>query len=417
MGIIDYFRKNTTAATEPRSIDQLRLAAAKGAVSTAQKKALLIELNQQTESLTKKDLANWRSAWQQAINFENPKRAELYRVYTDTLIDLHLTGCISQRKGKTLQKPFILTDKNGKEDDKARKIFEREWFYNLLDLALDSRYWGHSLIQFGDIIKEGDTMSFANVELVPRRHVVQEYGVITPDAGDDWQNGISYREGEIANWCIEVGNPYDLGLLLKCAPQSLSKKNMLAYWDTFGEIFGMPIRVAKTMSQDKKDISRIEAMLADMGAAAWGLFPDGTDIEIKESSRGDAYNVYDKRIDRCNSEISKGVLGQTMTIDNGSSLSQSETHLEVFENLCRADATMLKYTINDRLIPLMIKHGFPVQGVTFDWDEAASYTPSEQREMERVLLQYYDVDPQYFRDKYKIEITGVKQPAANSFFE
>lgn len=417
MGFFDFIHRSGAEIREPRSIEELRLAAAKGVTTTAQKKALLIELNQQTESLTKKDISTWRSAWQQAINIDSPKRNNLYDVYTDTLIDLHLTGCVSQRKGRTLQKPFVLLDKNGKEDEKARKIFEREWFYNLLDLALDSRFWGHSLIQFGDVIKEGDTMSFANVELVPRKHVVQEFGVITRDAGDDWQNGISYREGELADWCIEVGDPHALGLMLKCAPQSLAKKNMLAYWDTFGEIFGMPIRIAKTMSQDKKDISRIEAMLSGMGAAAWGLFPDGTDIEIKESSRGDAYNVYDKRIDRCNSEISKGILGQTMTIDNGSSLSQSETHLEVFENICRADATMLKYTVNDRLLPLMLKHGFPVQGVSFDWDEAANYTPAEQREIERLLIQYYDIDPKYFSDKYKVPITGVKQPSATSFFE
>ena len=191
---------------------------------------------------------------------------------------------------------------------------------------------------------------------------------------------------------------------------------MLAYWDTFGEIFGMPIRIGKTMSQDTKDISRIESMLAEMGAASWGLFPEGTDIEIKESSGGDAYNVYDKRIDRCNSEISKGILGQTMTIDNGSSLSQSETHLEVFENICRADATMIKYLVNDRLIPLMIRHGFPLAGVSFDWDEATNYTPAEQREIERLLLQEYEIDPKYFSDKYKVPITGTKKASADSFF-
>nr|DAY55005.1 MAG TPA: portal [Caudoviricetes sp.] len=378
---------------------------------------VLVELNQQTDSLTKKDIATWRRAWQAAIDYEQPNRCSLYDVYTDAMIDLHLTGCIAQRKGKTLQKPFILMGKNGKEDDKARAMFEREWFIDFVSLALDSPYWGHSLIQFNDIVDEGGVTSFSGVELVPRKHVVPEYGVITREAGDDWKTGISYRDGDIAAWCIEVGHPRDLGLLLKCAPQSLSKKNMLAYWDTFGEIFGMPMRIGKTISQDPKDIARIEKMLDEMGAASWGLFPEGTDIEIKESTRGDAYNVYDKRIDRCNSEISKGILGQTMTIDNGSSLSQSETHLEVFENICRADATMIKYLINDRLIPLMIRHGFPLQGVTFDWDEATSYTPAEQREIERLLIQYYDIDPQYFADKYKIAITGVKQPSANSFFE
>lgn len=390
--------------------------AAQFAEKIKKKRDVLIELNLQTESLTKKDIATWRRAWQAAIDYEQPNRCALLDVYNDALIDLHLTGCITQRKGKTLQKPFILTGKDGKENDKARQIFEREWFYDFIDLALDSPYFGHSLIQFGDIINENGIISFSGVELVPRKHVIPEYGVITKDAGDDWKNGISYRDGDISAWCIEVGKPHDLGLLLKCAPQSLSKKNMLAYWDTFGEIFGMPIRIGKTMSQDTKDISRIESMLAEMGAASWGLFPEGTDIEIKESSRGDAYNVYDKRIDRCNSEISKGILGQTMTIDNGSSLSQSETHLEVFENICRADATMIKYLVNDRLIPLMLRHNFPVQGITFDWNEANNYTPAEQREIERLLLQEYDIDPRYFTDKYKIPITG-KKSSIDDFFE
>lgn len=399
-----------------RRTDTLQLAA-KFAEQVKKKRDVLIELKQQAESLTKKDIDTWRRAWQAAIDYEQPNRLALLDVYSDAMIDLHLSGCITQRKGKTLQKPFMLTGKNGKEDEKARKLFERAWFMDFIDLALDSLYFGHSLIQFGDIINEGGIMSFSGVELVPRKHVVPEYGVVTPEAGDDWRNGIPYREGELADWCIEAGKPRDLGLLLKCAPQSLSKKNMLAYWDMFGEVFGMPIRIGKTLSQDTKDLVRIEKMLAEMGAAAWGLFPEGTDIEIKESSRGDAYNVYDKRIERCNSELSKGILTQTMTIDNGSSLSQSETHLDVFSNICRADATMIKYLVNDRLIPLMLRHGFPLAGVTFDWDEAAGYTPAEQREIERLLIQYYDIDPQYFIDKYKVAITGAKQPGANSFFE
>lgn len=245
------------------------------AAQVKKKRDVLIELNQQTESLTKKDIATWRQAWQAAINYEQPNRCALLDVYNDALVDLHLSGCIAQRKGKTLQKPFVLTGKNGKEDDKARLMFEREWFNDFLDLALDSPYFGHSLIQFGDITNENGVMSFTGVELVPRKHVVPEYGVITREAGDDWKNGISYREGDIAVWCIEVGKARDLGVLLKCAPQSLSKKNMLAYWDTFGEVFGMPIRIGKTMSQDTKDIARIETMLAEMGAASWGVVPGG----------------------------------------------------------------------------------------------------------------------------------------------
>ena len=53
-----------------------------------------IELNLRTDYLTKKDIEDWRNAWQQAINIERPNRNLLYDIYKDCLVDLHLSGCI-----------------------------------------------------------------------------------------------------------------------------------------------------------------------------------------------------------------------------------------------------------------------------------------------------------------------------------
>ena len=91
--------------------------------------------------------------------------------------------------------------------------------------------------------------------------------------------------------------------------------------------------------------------------------------------------MYDKRIDRANSELSKLIIGQTMTIEDGSSLSQSETHLSVFRNLIEEDCDMLRDVINTRLLPRMVAHGFPVEELTFNWDYSVDYT-SEQMEVE-----------------------------------
>ena len=373
---------------------------------------MLVDLQLRTEMLTKKDIGTWRSAWQQAINVQNPNRSRLYDVYTDVEIDLHVTGCISQRKGMVKKRTFKLVDKAGIENKAVSDLFKAEWFDLFVDHVLDSRYYGHSLIQFGAPVTVGGTMRFDSVELVPRRHVIPEYGVVVRHPNDIHQNGISYRTGELADWCIEAGQPHDLGLLLKCAPAALSKKNMLAFWDGFGEIFGMPIRIAKTTSRDESERSRIEQMLARMSAAFYGLFSEGTDIEIKESSRGDAYNVYDRRVDRCNSEISKGLLNQTMTIDSGSSLSQSQVHLEVFQNVVDADANLLHNTINDRLLPLMTKHGFPVEGYSFKWNDTLEYTPQEQINIEQMLVNGgYDIDPKYFAEKYGIPVLGKREAA------
>lgn len=371
--------------------------------------SMTVELKLQADALTQKDMRSWRQAWQQAINIENPHRERLYDIYRDVEVDLHLSGCVDQRKGFVQKRSFKMVDVKDKRDDVATQLLEASWFKDMVGYILDSRYWGHSLIQLGDLLTVDGEMRYTGVELVNRKHVIQEYGVIVREQGDEWQTGIPYREGPMADWVVEAGKPHDLGLFLKAATQTIPKKNMLAYWDQFGEIFGMPIRVAKTTARDPKDRSQIENMLSSMGAAAWGLFPDGTDIDIKETTRGDAFNVYDKRIDRANSELSKGILNQTMTIDNGSSLSQSEVHLEVFENVVEKDADLVKDIVNDQLLPRMVRHGFPVKGLHFEWDDSIDYTPEQQLEYEKMILDRFEVDPKYLIDKYGVPIIGEKK--------
>ena len=151
-------------------------------------------------------------------------------------------------------------------------------------------------------------------------------------------------------------------------------------------------------------MSQLEKMLKDAGASQYMVAGQDTEIEFVESGKGDAFNVYDKRIDRANSELSKLIIGQTMTIEDGSSLSQSQTHLEVFQNLVDSDCTMLRDIVNNQLIPRMTKHGFPVKGLRFEWDNAVDYTPEQQVEYETMIADRYDVDPAYFAEKYSMPV-------------
>ena len=132
---------------------------------------LTAQLLQQTDSLTKKDVGMWRQAWQQAIDVENPNRSRLYDIYTDCMVDGHLLGAWGQRKGMVLSADFRLVGKDGKENEQATALLRSQWFNDFLELALDSRPWGHSLIQFNDIIKTANGLAFSSVELVPRKHV------------------------------------------------------------------------------------------------------------------------------------------------------------------------------------------------------------------------------------------------------
>lgn len=380
--------------------------------TSAKGRSITAELSLKMDNLTKKDIGTWRKAWQMAIHLERPLRAPLYDIYTDSLVDGHLSGIITQRKGKTLGRKFRVIDRSNKESAEGRALFQREWFQNFLDLALDSIYWGHSLIEFGDIINDDMGIRFSSASLIPRKHVVPEYGVFLINQGDDIKKGISYREGAYSSCVIEVGRPNDLGLLLKTAPKYLSKKNMEAFWDMFGETFGLPIRIARTTSSNQKDLDQLGQTVNDMGALMWAVLQDGTEIEIKETSRGDAFQVYDKRIERCNSEMSKAIIQQTMTIDNGSSLSQSETHLEMFEQICLADAQMMEYIINDRLLPLMRRFGFPVAGLRFEWDVYKDMTFDQIIKLLELLLTRYDIDPVYLANKFNIPVDAIKERVA-----
>lgn len=369
--------------------------------------ALLDAIRRETEALTRRDVADWRSAWQLALNVERPSRLRLYDIYRDSLVDLHLSGCIEQRRGFVLSRAIKVVDAKGEASDEALHYLDQAWFKELLRLAHDSIFWGHSLIELGELTEDGDGCpTFDGVTLIPRRHVVPEYHVVLRRMGDDISDGIDYRQPAYAGSLIEVGRPDDLGLLLKAAPQTIAKKNALAFWDAFAEIFGMPVRVARTATRDPAERRRLKDML-DRAANAMSILTDmNTTLEFIESSRGDAYNVYDRRIDRANSELSKLVIGQTMTIEDGSSLSQSQTHLEVFENLCDADRDMLRDVVNNQLIPLMIRRGFPLKGMRMEWDDTVDYTPEQQVAFETMVADRYEVDGSYFADKYGMPVGG-----------
>lgn len=366
-------------------------------------KKVVIDLQRTTDALTRKDIKDWRNAWQMAINVDSPNRQRLYDIYRDVEIDLHLSGCVDQRQGFVMARSFKIVDAKGDENKEAMHYFDQSWFKELMQYILESVYWGHSLIELGDLCTDGDgCICYSGVTLIPHKHVIPEYGRVITDLGQDWTTGIDYRQTPLSDWLIEAGRSDNLGLYLKAALQTIPKKNTLAFWDTFSEIFGMPMRIARTTSRDRKEIERLDQMLRESGMNLTMVAGMDTEIEFVESTKGDAFNVYDKRIDRANSELSKLVIGQTMTIEDGSSLSQSETHLEVFENLVERDCDMVRDIINNQLLPRMVHHGFPLKGLRFDWDYSIDYTPEQQKAFEEMVLQHYKVKPQYFEEKYGI---------------
>ena len=82
----------------------------------------VMELQRTTDSLTRKDIGDWRIAGQMAINVDNPNRQRLYDIYRDVEVDLHLSGCIQQREGFVLSRSFKLVNEKAMRTRRPRTI-------------------------------------------------------------------------------------------------------------------------------------------------------------------------------------------------------------------------------------------------------------------------------------------------------
>jgi len=358
---------------------------------------------------TTTDFNKYRSAVVAAENIYTPLRYNLYQLYQQTELDPQVTSCISQRKTLTLSSEFYVYNKDGSENDEKTKLIRTKWFKDFVSMALDSIYWGHSLVQFDSIANIAGVDQFKDVELVPRQYVKPEFHRVSDAMSSGKDAGVDYTEEPYSNWCIAVGGKKDLGLFLKLTPLVIWKKNAMGAWAEYIEKFGSPLRLGYTDSTDTESVQNMQAMLENMSVAAWGLFKMDDKVEIKADNRPDAYEVYDKMIERCNSEISKLILNQTMTTDDGSSRSQAEVHERILENVGMMDKDFIYNVNNNQLLPLLNNLGFGLENCYIDIESEDEFTMEEKAKFDIELLKTgkFTFTPEYLKDEYGTEAIPV----------
>lgn len=359
------------------------------------------------------DLNRYRNAVQSAENIYNPQRLQLYQVYQQAMLDPHLNAVWMQIKNAILGCEFNFYTKDGKEDEEKSKIFKQKWFYDYLSDALDAKLWGHSLIQFGNVVNLGECEGFNEAYLIPRQYVSPEFSKVSNT--NEWQSGINFLDEPYFNWCIGVGEKRDLGLLLQLTPLFIWKKNAMGAWAEFIEKFGSPIRIGKTDSTDEKSVNQMQGMLENMGFAAWGLFKTDDIIELHESKHSDAFQVFNEMIERCNSEMSKLLIGQTMTVDNGSSRSQSEVHERVLESFIQSYKRFIYMVNNNQLKPMMNRLGFGLDGhIDIEQEDELSLIEKGAFDIELLKTGKFTFTPEYIKEKYDTEVIPVVEPVDNT---
>jgi hypothetical protein len=285
----------------------------------------------------------------------------MYDIYRDAIIDTQVIACLNTRVYATTSAGFRVIDKKTKKEvSELTELFEKKWFYDFVTHAVETKFWGFTLHQLGplknDCFQWTEAVDRYNVK--PEKSSIPEYNfqIVVKHTSD--LTGTSYTKGRLALWTVPDGSHNGKGILEAVSLIYLYKRWALGAWSEFAEIYGQPTRIGKTEIRDEEAFSNMVDMLANMGSNTWGVFNKDDELEfidtMKNSTGG---TVYENLARYADEQISKAILGQTMTTDNGSSRSQAEVHENIANLYFTSDQKEIEFLVNEKLIPRMQEIG------------------------------------------------------------
>jgi phage gp29-like protein len=150
------------------------------------------------------------------------------------------------------------------------------------------------------------------------------------------------------------GLPIRGGLARAAGWAYLFKNYVVKDWITFTEVFGQPLRLGKynpgATEQDKQTLLKA---VASIGTDAAAIVPESMVIEFTQANQNGSPELYQKFCEYLDSQVSKAVLGQTLTTEmprSGGSRAAAQVHDAVRRDILSADARRLSATLARDLV-------------------------------------------------------------------
>jgi phage gp29-like protein len=345
------------------------------------------------------DIADFTQSVRAAENVDYSRRYKLYDLYSDILMDTHLTSVIEKRILSVLSSNIEFR-RDGKTDDAINEQIRSPWFRQAIRDIMDAQFWGFSLMQF---FRDGE---WVNYDLVPRKHADPARRLVLRQQTDI--SGISWDEFPDL---LFVGKKDELGLLAKAAPWVIYKRNTTADWAQFSEVFGMPTREYIYETDDNEARQQCIDDARNTGALGVIIHSSESKVNLLESSnKTGSAEVYERLCERCNSEISKLILGNTLTTEASDTGTQAlgTIHNKVEEKIAQADRQYVLDVLNYNMTDIFMNMGINTQGGAFCFPEPKSMDITQKAAM---LAQLHNTFNLPISDDYLYEEFGIEKPA------
>jgi phage gp29-like protein len=341
------------------------------------------------------DINKWRTALRSAESITSPRRDALYDLYNDIMLDAHLAAVIQKRKTSVLNS-MVQFVRDGDVDEDINIQIDSPWFRRFISDLIDTIFWGHSVFQF---YKEADWITY---DLIPRKHINPVNGMFLKAQTDT--TGIPYRDGGFPN-IIETGEAKDLGLLCKAAPHVIYKRNGMADYAQFAELFGQPLREGIYDGYDEVARQKLREDLETMGSSSVFIHPENTQIKLLESGdKSGNSTLFTDLIALCNAEISKLILGNTLTTDQGDKGTQAlgTVHQDIEEQIKISDRRYVLDTLNYDLADIFATLGINTEGGEFVFVDKQQFNLTEKAAIDMQIASKIPIDDDYWYETYGI---------------
>ncbi len=157
---------------------------------------------------------------------------------------------------------------------------------------------------------------------------------------------------------LKSGIPIRGGFARIVAWSWMFKTFTLKDWMVFLDVFGMPIRVGKYHpAATPEERRKLLTAVANIATDAAAIIPESMTIEFIEA-KGFADKPFENMARYSDDQVSKAVLGQTMTVESGGSMAQAKVHNTVRIDILEDDADQLGATINRDLVRWFVAFNF-----------------------------------------------------------
>lgn len=297
---------------------------------------------------------------------QNKGRGDLL-LYEEQLTDSQVHSCYQQRFKGFISKNWSVEPASQSRADRRAADFIRELveclpFDSISEKMAYAVHYGFSVAEKLLMLDDGWVtldVSKGGIRVRNRRRFKFDAdGGVRLLVPDDLYTGQVMHPSRV--WKIVCGSdhdddPYGRGLGHQIFWPLFFKRGDWRYWLRFLGKFASPtavVVVPNGASPDEK--AKAQELAAAVGDGVEGLWRyENTFLEAFEAQRSGTadYNILN---DKCDAAISKIILSQTMTTDNGSSRSQAEVHQDVSQSIIEADSDLICQSFNDQVIAPLV---------------------------------------------------------------